>query len=128
MENGPEHSYACSVRVKTGELVSLGHGTWVRSDEVVAVEPIREQRGPGRRALVWVKGLPEPLVASRSEDALLRSLGAADGASRQALLHGTLQRMTAAVDRIPPVLLRVVEQETGEDLRSIASDAKDQLR
>ena len=128
MADAAEDSYACGMRVKTGELVSLGHGTWVRSDEVVAVEPIREKRGPGRRALVWVKGLPEPLVASRSEDALLRSLGATDGASRQALLQGALQRMTAAVDRIPPVLLRVVEQETGEDLKSIASDAKDQIR
>lgn len=117
-----------TVRVKTGELVSLGHGVWVRSDEVVAVEPIRERRGPGRRALVWVKGLPEPLVASRSEDALLRSLGAQDGASQHALLRGTIQRMTAAVDSIPPVLLRVVEQETGQDLKSIASEAKDQIR
>jgi hypothetical protein len=120
--------YASPVRVKTGELVSLGHGTWVRADEVVAIEPIRQGRGPGRRALVWVKGLPEPLVASRSEDALLRALGATDGASRQALLQGALQRMTAAVDRIPPVLLRVVEQETGEDLKSIAAEAKDQIR
>ncbi len=123
-----EDSYACGMRVKTGELVSLGHGAWVRSEEVIAVEPIREGRGPGRRTLVWVKGLPDPLVASRSEEALLRSLGATDGASRQALLQGALQRMTAAVDRIPPVLLRVVEQETGEDLKSIASEAKNELR
>lgn len=116
------------MRVRTGELVSLGHGVWVRSDEVVAVEPIREGRGPGRRTFVWVKGLPEPLVASRSEDALMRSLGAVDGASKQALLQGALQRMTAAVDRIPPVLLRVVEQETGEDLKWISSQAKDQIK
>ncbi len=128
MENVARDSYASPVKVKTGELVSLGHGVWVRAEEVVAVEPIREGRGPGRRTLVWVKGLPEPLVASRSEEALLRSLGAMDGASRQALLQGALLRMTAAVDRIPPVLLRVVEQETGEDLKSISSDAKDQIR
>jgi hypothetical protein len=116
------------MKLKTGELVSLGHGVWVRSDEVVAVEPIREKRGPGRRALVWVRGIPEPLVASRSEDALLRSLGSLNGASRQDKLQGALQRMTSAVDRIPPVLLRVVEQETGEDLKSLASEAKTELR
>lgn len=127
MANSAGDSYASGVKVKTGELVSLGHGIWVRSEEVVAVEPIREGRGPGRRTFVWVKGLPEPLVASRSEDALLRSLGATDGASRQALLQGALLRMTAAVDRIPPVLLRVVEQETGEDLKAISSQAKDQI-
>jgi hypothetical protein len=115
------------VKIRTGELVSLGHGVWVRSEEVVAVEPIRERRGPGRRSLVWVRGLPEPLVASRSEEALLRSLVALDGAGRQAQLQGALQRVTAAVERIPPVLLRVVEQETGEDLKSIASQAKAQI-
>ena len=115
------------MKVKANELVSLGHGVWVRAEEVVAVEPIREGRGPGRRALVWVRGLPEPLVASRSEDALLRSLGAVDGTARAALLQGALQRMTDAVDRIPPVLLRVVEQETGEDLRSVASEARKQI-
>ena len=114
------------MRIQQGELVSLGHGVYVRSEEVVAIEPIRERRGPGRRALVWVRGLPEPLVASRSEEALLRSIIRENGADRLAL-QGMLQRMTTAVDRIPPVLLRVVQQETGEDLKSIASEAKQQL-
>lgn len=117
------------MRVQQGELVSLGHGVYVRSDEVIVIEPIRERRGPGRRARVWVRGLPEPLIASRSEESLLRALVVReDGADRQAELQGMLQRMTMAVDRIPPVLLRVVQQETGEDLKSIATEARRQLR
>lgn len=116
------------MRIQQGELVSLGHGVYVRSEEVVAIEPIREGRGPGRRARVWVRGLPEPFIASRSEEALLRSLVVReDGAESKAALKGMLERMTLAVDHIPPVLLRVVQQETGEDLKSIASEAKRQL-
>ena len=56
------------------QIISLGYGKYVRSDEVVAVEPITESRGPRRRALVWVRGLDAPLVASRSEGAIIDDL------------------------------------------------------
>ncbi len=62
------------MRIQSGQLVPLGYGKYVRSDEVVAVEPISEGRGPGRRSLVWVRGLPEPLVASRAEGSTTSSL------------------------------------------------------
>ena len=62
------------MRIQTGQLVALGYGRYVRSDEVVAVEPVVEDRGPGRRSLVWVRGLPEPVVGSRSEGAVVDDL------------------------------------------------------
>ena len=62
------------MRVQSGKLVSLGYGKYVRSDEVVAVEAITQNRGPGRRTLVWVRGLHEPLVASRGERAIVEDL------------------------------------------------------
>ena len=46
------------MRIQSGQLVSLGYGKFVRSDEVVAIEPIVEERGPGQRSMVWVKNLP----------------------------------------------------------------------
>jgi hypothetical protein len=55
-------------------MVSLGYGKFVRSDEITAIESIGEGRGPGRRTLVWVRGLPAPLVASRSEEAILEDM------------------------------------------------------
>jgi hypothetical protein len=55
-------------------MVSLGYGKYVRSDDIVAIESIGEGRGPGRRTLVWVRGLPAPLVASRSEEAILEDV------------------------------------------------------
>lgn len=114
------------MRVQQGLLVALGHGIWVRSDEVVAIEPIHERRGPGRRSQVWVRGLPEPLVASRSEDAIIRDLTQSRGmAERARRLESAVERVADSIERIPPVLLRVLAQETGEDLGGVAAQARE---
>jgi hypothetical protein len=53
-------------------MVPLGYGKFVRADRVFAVVPLeRADRGDGRRTYVHVEGLGEPLVASRSERAIL---------------------------------------------------------
>lgn len=62
------------MRVQTAQMVALGYGKYVRSDEVVAIEPITDSRGPGRRSLVWVRGIADPFVSSRSESAILADL------------------------------------------------------
>ena len=64
------------MRIQTGRLVALGYGKFVRSDEVVAIEPIADGRGPGRRTNVWVRGLADPFVASRGEQAIAEDLTA----------------------------------------------------
>lgn len=53
-------------------LVSLGYGKYARADRVYALVPIEpDKRGEGRRTYVHVEGLTEPIVASRSERAIL---------------------------------------------------------
>jgi hypothetical protein len=53
-------------------LVSLGYGKFVRADRVYALVPLPPaERGEGRRTWVHVDGLGEPIVASRSERAIL---------------------------------------------------------
>lgn len=54
--------------------MSLGYNKFVRSDEVIAVEPLKEGHGPGRRTLVWVRGIEDPIVASRSAPAIVDDL------------------------------------------------------
>ena len=57
---------------RDARLVSLGYGRWVRADRVFALVPLPpEERGEGRRTYVHVDGIAEPLVASRSERAIL---------------------------------------------------------
>jgi len=62
------------MRIQSSMLVHLGFGKYVRSDQVTAVLPIEQDRGPGRRTFVHVQGQTDPVVASRSEDALVRDL------------------------------------------------------
>jgi hypothetical protein len=61
-------------------LVPLGYGKFVRADRVYALVPLEGgERGDGRRTLVHVEGIEEPLIASRSEGAIARDLAIALG-------------------------------------------------
>ena len=75
-------------------MVPLGYGKYVRADRVYALVPLEgEDRGDGRRTLVHVEGIEEPLVASRSEAAIAAELAEAlgvraPGASRGERMRG----------------------------------------
>ena len=57
-------------------MVFLGFGKYVRADRIYALEPITgEERGSGSRTLVWVEGIPEPVVASRTQETILAEIG-----------------------------------------------------
>jgi hypothetical protein len=61
-------------------MVPLGYGKFVRADRVYALVPRGgTERGDGRRTLVHVEGMDEPIVASRSETAIAEDLAAALG-------------------------------------------------
>jgi hypothetical protein len=64
----------------TPPMVPLGYGKFVRADRVYALVPLEEpERGDGRRTLVHVEGIDEPIVASRSEGAIAEDIAAALG-------------------------------------------------
>jgi hypothetical protein len=57
-------------------MVFLGFGKYVRADRVYALEPIvGDERGGGRRTRVWIEGIAEPIVASRTERTILHDMG-----------------------------------------------------
>jgi hypothetical protein len=59
-------------------LVSLGYGRFARADRIYALVPLDpSERGDGRRTYVHVDGMSEPIVASRSERAILADVEAA---------------------------------------------------
>jgi hypothetical protein len=63
---------------REARMVSLGYGKFVRADKVFAVVPLEPgERGEGRRTYVHVDGLSQPIVASRSERAILADVEAA---------------------------------------------------
>ena len=57
-------------------MVFLGFGKYARADKIYLVEPITDaRRGSGSRTLVWIEGVPEPVVASRTERTILHEMG-----------------------------------------------------
>jgi hypothetical protein len=91
------------VLIHPGRLIPLGYGRFVRSDDVIAIEPVTSGRGPQRRALVWVRGVSTPLTASRSEGAIAADLVAADKQRMQVgQLRSILQQMSATLEEADP--------------------------
>ena len=71
-------------------MVFLGFGKYARADRIYAVEPITgDDRGGGRRTRVWVEGIAEPLIASRTERTILHDMGQ-DAASGTPLIDEAL--------------------------------------
>lgn len=64
-------------------LIPLGYGKFVRADRIYALVPLEgSERGDGRRTLVYVEGIEEPIVASRSDSAIERDVAGALGRGR----------------------------------------------
>ena len=63
-------------------MIFLGFGKYARADKIYALEPIETgDRGSGRRTRVWVEGVAEPIVASRTERTILAEMGQDTGAT-----------------------------------------------
>ena len=57
-------------------MIFLGFGKYARADRIYALQPITgESRGGGQRTLVWVEGVTEPIIASRTERTILHEMG-----------------------------------------------------
>jgi hypothetical protein len=60
-------------------MVFLGLGKYVRADKIYALEPLRgKDRGGGQRTRVFVEGIAEPIIASRTERSILTEMGVRD--------------------------------------------------
>ena len=71
-------------------MVFLGFGKYARADRIYALQPITgDDRGGGRRTHVWVEGIGEPVVASRTERTILQDMGQ-EAAAGTALLDEAL--------------------------------------
>jgi hypothetical protein len=72
-------------------MVFLGFGKYARADRIYALQPITgDNRGGGQRTLVWVEGVADPIVASRTERTILHEMGQ-EAAGSSVLLDEALQ-------------------------------------
>ena len=105
------------MEIKQGRMVHLGYGKYWRSDEIVGLCPIEEDRGPGRRTEVYVGTREDPLVVSRSEQSILSdmaSLPTEEFAAEEA--RGVLAELLEDLHDVTPVLRRMLENEVRLDL------------
>ncbi len=117
------------MRIEPGHMVALGYGKYVRSDRVAGLSPIEEGRGPGRRTWVYLDDIPDPFVASRSDGAILRDLVDPDqesggrGREQRQLLEDILD----TIDRLDPVIRRIIRDQARWDLDRLEERIRDGL-
>lgn len=99
------------MEIRPDRMVFLGYGKYWRSDQIVGLMPIEEDRGPGRRTDVFVEGRREPIVASRTEASILQDMGATDESYQMQALRETAGELLEAFHEFSPVLRRALLNE-----------------
>lgn len=98
-------------------MVHLGYGKYWRADGIRGLVPVEEDRGPGRRTAVFVEGRSEPIVASRTEEAILEDMREeVDEGSRVLEAREAASDLLERLRGLSPVLRRMLRSEGGLDL------------
>ena len=97
--------------IKRDRMVFLGYGKYWRSDGIVGLMPIEEERGPKRRTSVFVQGRAEPIIASRTEQSILEDMGATESGFQTQALREAITDLLAGLHEFPPALRRALESE-----------------
>ncbi|HKW39773.1 MAG TPA: hypothetical protein VJN39_00865 [Gemmatimonadales bacterium] len=105
-----------SMDIKRDRMVFLGYGKYWRSDGIVGLMPIEEERGPKRRTNVFVQGRPDPIVASRTEQSILEDMGASESGFQTQALREAVTELLAAFHEFSPPLRRALVNEQHFDV------------
>ncbi|HEU4493176.1 MAG TPA: hypothetical protein VFR69_03240 [Rubrobacteraceae bacterium] len=103
------------MKIVPDRIVPLGFGKYVRADRIVALVPIEEDRGPGRRTLVYVEGIPDPLTAGRTEGTILR-----DMVGPESGMIELLRELQMQIGQVRPLLKSSIRSEAGLDLDELS--------
>lgn len=116
------------MRIDKGVIVALGYGKYFRSESIVGLEPIEEGRGPGRRTKVHIENLDAPVVASRSEGAILRDLTEERSEIMKAReQYELLSDIADTIAEIDPMLRSIIRDQGKWDLDRLEERIRDIL-
>ena len=105
------------MEIKQGRMVHLGYGKYWRSDEIVGLCPVEEDRGPGRRTEVYVATREDSLTVSRSEQSILSDMASLpDNEFEAEEARGLMSEFLEDLNDVNPVLRRMLENEVRVDL------------
>lgn len=117
------------MEVKPDRMVHLGYGKYWRSDAIVGLMPIDEERGPGRRTEVYTATLEHPLTASRSQHAILQDMAvASDEIFRVQEAREMLSDIADGLADVPDVLRRMLMTEARFDVETWVRRLRTALR
>jgi len=116
------------LEVKKGVIVALGYGKYFLSDKITGFVPIEEERGPARRTRVYIDGLGEPVVASRTEQTMLKDMTReGPGEFEAAMALELVERIYSDLQHVGPMLRRSIKEECGLDIEDIEKRIKELL-
>ncbi|RKD30864.1 hypothetical protein [Thermohalobacter berrensis] len=116
------------MEIRENMIIPLGYGKFIRSDKIIALDPIEEKRGPGRRTYVYVEGIDNPIVASRTETSILHNIVKTPKEVMEATAAlELLQDILDDVQQIGPMLRKSIKKEAGLDLDKIETKVKEIL-
>lgn len=108
------------MEVKKGVIVPLGYGKYFLSDKIVGFVPIEEERGPARRTHVYIEGIAAPVVASRTEQTMLKDMTReGPGEFEAAMALELIERISNDFLHVGPMLRRSIREECGLDIDDI---------
>ncbi len=105
------------MKIERGHMVALGYGKYFRSESLVGLEPVEEGRGPGKRTTVYIENLPNPIIASRSEGAILRdAIAMPREVTKAREQYDLLSDMLDTVSGINPMLRSIIREQGSWDI------------
>lgn len=104
------------MEIRRNEIIPLGYGKYFRSDKIIGLERIDEDRGPARRTYVYVEERPDAVVASRTEASILNDLAISREEVDASMALDLLERILHEMEKVGPILRRSIREETGLDI------------
>lgn len=109
------------MEIRKDVIVPLGYGKFIKSDKIIGLEPIEDDRGPGKRTYVYVEGIDKAMIASRTETSILSNMveTPADIMEATAAIE-LLKDILDDISQIGPMLKKSIKKEAKLDLEKIA--------
>ncbi|MGO1368919.1 MAG: hypothetical protein ACTHVE_09775 [Senegalia sp. (in: firmicutes)] len=109
------------MEVRKDIIVPLGYGKYIRSDKIVGLKPIEDDRGPGKRTYVYVEGIESPMIASRTETTILSNIVETPSEIMEATAAiELLKDILDDINQIGPMLKKSIKKEAKLDLEKIS--------
>lgn len=117
------------MEIKENIMVHLGYGKFVRSDKIVSLLPIEDDRGPGKRTVVHVEDIKAPIIASRTENSILASMVEIPREELEAAAAlELLKDISDDLMQIGPMLRKSIKKEANFDINNVEKRINEVLK